>query len=264
MPSGAQGHADRAGAATGPALFARFAYPPNALGLCGPDDSAALLDQAAQARPEAAGLRHLARGFDGAWPYLQLIAGANGIPDPLDVRVVEAYWVGNSLLDRVPVASLGSSLDDRFRHRAGTGWSRLAEVLESGARPHHNFHVFCVYPWVGLLRRGFVEEPLRILDRCRTRWGTVTDLAGDQAVVRSRGLEWIDGALRLGASRTESVTWRRDGLAFVAAPEPGASVALHWDWLCDVLSPSRLRALRRETAGQLALVNDRVARACGL
>ena len=27
----------------GPVLFARYAYPPNALGYCGPDDPAALL-----------------------------------------------------------------------------------------------------------------------------------------------------------------------------------------------------------------------------
>jgi hypothetical protein len=32
-----------------------------------------------------------------------------------------------------------------------------------GARPHHNFHVFGVYPWVGLLRSGEIAEPLRIL-----------------------------------------------------------------------------------------------------
>ncbi len=47
------------------------------------------------------GLAELARTFEGAWPYLSLIAAANRIDDPLDPRVVEAYWVGNALLDRV-------------------------------------------------------------------------------------------------------------------------------------------------------------------
>ena len=42
-----------------------------------------------------------ARQFDGAWAYLESIARAAGIADPLDERVVEAYWIGNDLLDRV-------------------------------------------------------------------------------------------------------------------------------------------------------------------
>ena len=42
------------------------------------------------------GLRDLAAGFEGAYPYLELIAAANGIEDPLDTRVVDAYWIGNT------------------------------------------------------------------------------------------------------------------------------------------------------------------------
>jgi hypothetical protein len=30
---------------------------------------------------------------------------------------------------------------------------------------------------------------------------------------------------------------------------------MHWDWVCDVLTPARLAALRRYSAGQMALVN---------
>ena len=63
------------------------------------------------------GLAELARTFEGAWPYLTLIAGANRIADPLDPRVVEAYWVGNELLDPVRPADLARHVDDRFRGR---------------------------------------------------------------------------------------------------------------------------------------------------
>jgi hypothetical protein len=37
------------------------------------------------------GLRQLVLKFDGALPYLRLIAHANGVSDPFDRRVVEAY-----------------------------------------------------------------------------------------------------------------------------------------------------------------------------
>jgi hypothetical protein len=242
----------------GARLFTRFAYPPNALGLCGPADSAALLEYGASDVNDG-GLRRLARDFDGAWPYLQLIAAANGIPDALDRRVVEAYWLGNTLLDRIPVTMLGSSLEERFRHRAGAGWGRLAEVLEAGGSPHHNFHVFAVYPWVGLLERGTVDEPLRVLDRCRIRWGRVEDVIGDEALVRGRGLVWTGSALAAGEPRVEAVAWRRGGRALIAPPRRGDWVAMHWDWLCDVLTPTRRRALREQTARQLALVNSGIA-----
>ena len=245
------------GARDGALLFARFAYPPNALGLCGPDDAPALLQQTA-GRVSDPGLRQLARGFLGAWPYLELIAAANRIDDPLDARVVESYWIGNALLERVPVALLGGSLETRFKSRAAADWSKLCESLEAGARPHHNFHVFEVYPWVGLLRRGQAGEPLRILDRCRIRWGTVEKVVGDQALVRSSPLRWAQGSLRLGPARAELVRWRDGGEGLAGVPRPGEAVALHWDWLCHRLRPGQLRALRDETARQLALVNHGV------
>ena len=47
------------------------------------------------------GLVQLVQAFSGAWPYLELISAGCDIGDPLDQRVVEAYWVGNELLDRV-------------------------------------------------------------------------------------------------------------------------------------------------------------------
>lgn len=75
----------------GPLLFVRYAYPPNSLGYCGPADSRAFYEYGAAGVVDR-GLVELAQAFHGAWPYLELIAGASGIADPLDRRVVEAYW----------------------------------------------------------------------------------------------------------------------------------------------------------------------------
>ncbi len=245
------------GAPSGPLLFARYAYPPNALGYCGPPDSRALLEQAASggAAPAEAGLRALARGFQGAWPYLELIAAANGIRDPLDVRVVEAYWVGNGLLRAVDPHLFGTCLEERFRVRAGRRWPLLAEPVPLGARPHHSFHVFGVYPWLGLLRSGLVDEPLRVLDRCRIRWGRVEATRGEVAVVRSRPLVWDGRMLHLGAPLVEDATVATDGLRLAASLQRGDWCALHWDWVCDRLDLPRVRALRAWTLRQLAAVN---------
>ena len=66
--------------------------------------------------PDEVERRPLHAGFAAAWPYLELIAGAHGIDDPLDERVVEAYWVGNELL-RLPPGALLRSAEERFRSR---------------------------------------------------------------------------------------------------------------------------------------------------
>jgi hypothetical protein len=240
--------------ASGPTLFARYAYAPNERGYCGPADHVSLLEYGA-ARVVDPGLTDLARGFNGAWPYLSLIAQATGVGDPLDRRVVEAYWLGTSLLDRIDMAVFGNALEDRFRHRTGASWQFLAESVPAGSQPSHSFHVFEVYPWTGLLESYRGGHPLHILDRCRIRWGQVVSSSGDQAVVRSQLLAWDGHRLTLGAPEVETVRRSVDGVGFVGALEPGQWVSLHWDWVCDRLTPEQLAALQRSTVKQLAITN---------
>jgi hypothetical protein len=239
---------------TGPLLFARYAYPPNSLGYCGPDDHGALLEYGAAGVTDR-GLVEMARGFEGAWPYLEVIAAANGIADPLDARVVGAYWVGNGLLDRVDMREFGAFLDERFRRRAGRGWGSIAEAIPVGAVPHHSFHVFEVYPWVGLMRAGWSEHPLRVLDRCRIRWGRVVAVEGDEVTIAFRPLAWNGRELGLGPSTLERVPASVDGKGFVRDLRPGEWVSLHWDWVCDRLTPRRLRALQAFTLRHLGMAN---------
>ena len=143
----------------GPLLFARYAYPPNSLGYCGADETRTLLEYGAAGASDG-GLAGLARTFEGAWPYLTLIAEANMIDDPLDSRVVEAYWVGNGLLVLVPLArptcaARRGSLPRPPRTGPGITSSTLSRPVRS---PHHSFHVFAVDPWLGLLRTGIVDR----------------------------------------------------------------------------------------------------------
>lgn len=234
-------------AADGPLLFAKYAYPPNARGYCGPDDHRAVGEYLANGVADP-GLGHLARGFDGAWPYLELIAAASQITDPLDRRVVEAYWVGNGLLGNVRLGDFGAHLDERFRRRAGSGWENIAGPLPHGVLPHHSFHVFCVYPWAGLLRAGRADPSLEILDRCRISWGQVRAAVNRVVVVRCRPLAWDGARLSLGRPALRTVA-----AGFAADPRPGDWVSLHWDTVCDRLTPAQVHALRDVTARHLRL-----------
>lgn len=242
----------------GAQLFVRYAYPPNSLGYCGPADSSALLQYGAAGVTDP-GLVQLAQAFHGAWPYLELIAFGSGISDPLDRRVVEAYWVGNSLLDSLRLADIAASVEERFRPRTGSQFPHLVESVLAGGVPHHSFHVFCVYPWVGLLRDDRkAPAALSVLDRCRVRWGQVVSVAGDRVLVRSRPLGWDGRLLSFGPAAVESAIRSVDGLGYLSSLVPGDWVALHWDWVCDRLTARQLRLLRRYTLRQLDIVNHRL------
>ncbi|BBZ34525.1 DUF6390 family protein [Mycolicibacterium confluentis] len=230
-------------------LFASYAYPPNELGYCGPPDSGILLSDDAGAEIAA----H-ARGFDGAWPYLEEIAAAAGISDPLDADVVRSYWLGTAGLPRVDGTRLVQHLRRALRGQP-TGLLDHPD-LDRHACADHSFHVFAVYPWVRFLSAGSgPSTPVRILQSCRIRWGTVESVDDDQVVLRSRPLLFTKGALTLGPAVPESVRWARGTMSLTARPRTGDTVSAHWDWVCARLDGAECDALAAATATTLRTVN---------
>jgi hypothetical protein len=226
---------------TGHALFAQYAYPPNELGYCGPAGGDGPSELATHAKE-----------FDGAWPYLTAIAEAVGSSDPLDEDIVRSYWVGGPSLDNVDPAVLLTRLRTAFKGQV-TG---LLEELNThtGVLAHHSFHVFVVYPWVRFLHRD-AATAVRVMQDCRIRWGTVESVAGEQVVITSRPLTFDAGVLALGNPETERVNWSKDGVSLAPAPEPGAMVSAHWDWVCATLTDEQTTALTTATQITLDLVN---------
>lgn len=240
----------------GPVLFARYAFPPNSHGYCGPGDHGTFFEYGV-ARADQRGLRSMSRQFEGAWPYLELIAGATGLEDPLDRRVVEAYWVGSPRLDLVGTRAVGDSVEERFRAMTGSTFSALTESVLAGAVPHHSFAVFCVYPWTGLLGDGRkAEQALHVLDRCRIRWGKVLAVQGDQVVVESAPLTWDGRRLDLGPPETETAERSVGGVGMVDELAVGDWVSLHWEWVCDRLTDRQVGYLRSYTMRHLRIVNE--------
>ena len=102
-----------------------------------------------------------------------------GSTDPLDDEVVRSYWVGGPLLDKVDSAELLSRLRKAFTGQVTGLLGDLPATAQALA--HHSFHVFVVYPWVRFLDRD-PTTPLRVMQDCRIRWGTVESVDG-----RARG-----------------------------------------------------------------------------
>ncbi|MFJ6737378.1 DUF6390 family protein [Streptomyces sp. NPDC091279] len=226
----------------GAVLFARYAYPPNELGYCGPADADALL------RAEDPGvIEDHARRFEGAWCYLELLAESAGLDDPLDERVVEAYWIGNDLLERTSPGALLSRLRERFAGQHGGTWREAS----GRALAHHTFQVFDVYPWAALLPTPATPTALSVLDRCRIRTGVVRAVDGEKATVTSRPLTWTGTTLTPGPPRDEPARWSADGHTLLPGLTPGDLVALHWDWICDVITPTQANRIRTTEERQL-------------
>jgi hypothetical protein len=249
--------ATRTGPIAGPIAFARYAYPPNRLGLCGPDDAPGLLDGAAAGADRQ--LRELARGFEGAYPYLRLIADENGLADPLDARVVEAYWLGSPLTAAVRPRALHRDLGERFRGRMpARDWRWLEAALAAGSRPNHAFHVLEIFPRVGLMRGGRPDPVVETMDACRIRWGEVLEVGGGRLVVNARRLELVGGRLALGALRAEEATGWTGAAGVLDGVVPGDWVSLHWGWACERLSPEQVVRLAAWTDAAVRSAN----RAC--
>jgi hypothetical protein len=238
-------------------MFARYAHAPNALGFCGPSTGLGATD---------AEIRAAARRFSGAWPYLQVLARLTGAADPLDGRLVEAYWLGRDL--GIDLAAFGADLLAVIGPQAGHYWTHLTpELLATGA-PDHGFHVFGVYPWSRLLGKGMDAQPLHVLDNCRIRWGTVLSRHDDGIEVSTRHLSWDGTVLGLTEPTVERIeVTARDavlgdavlGDVVLGDVTVGDQVALHWDRLCDRLDTAQVTDLEAATLRELASTNHRLA-----
>jgi hypothetical protein len=230
--------------------FIRYGFMPNRLRYCGGDENRLLFDHAVEQIVDGGLKAHLQK-FTGALPYLQLIARANAIPDPFDPRVVDAYWIGNALLDRVEVRQLYDSLLGRFgKQLQGRTRDLVLGKAPAGARPHHSFHVLDVHSRVGEL-----GQSLSTMDHCRISWGTVVAVAGGALVVDRVPLLLEQATLVLGRPVRERVMCQIDGRGFIQNAGIGDVVSIHWGWACEVLSAAQHHRLERYTRHHLTIAN---------
>jgi hypothetical protein len=233
--------------------FIRYGFMPNRLRYCGGDENRLLFDHAVEQVVDGGLISHLQK-FTGALPYLKLIAHANGIADPFDPRVVDAYWIGNELLDHVEVRQLYDSLLERFgKQLQGRTRDLVLGKAPAGSRPHHSFHVLDVHSRVGEL-----GQSLATMDHCRISWGTVVDVIGGELVVDRVPLLLDLGKLVLGQPMRERVRRQIDGRGFVDGAQVGDLVSIHWGWACEVLSQEQQRRLGQYTRHHLGIANQTI------
>ena len=74
---------------------------------------------------------------------------------------------------------------------------------------------------------------------------------GEQALVESRPLVWDGERLSPAEAIEEVAAWSVGGSTLLDGLSAGDTVALHWDWICDVLTEEQVRRVEDAELRQL-------------
>ena len=234
---------------------ARYAFSPNKLKYCGPNDKNFQLFSHIVEEVEDQGLAEILDDFQAMYPYLKLIADENNIKDPLDERVVEAYWIGNELLEGVKVKGFYNHLTEerdlkkRFKKK-DLKW--MVNKVPAGAKVHHSFHVFNIFN-----KSDHEAKPHTVptMDNCRISWGEVVSKAKDKLKVKTQELVYIDGGLELKSGKLKEISWRIGDKELIKGLKKGDLITMHWGWVCEKVSKFQVRNLEYFTKYHLKLAN---------
>jgi hypothetical protein len=235
----------------------RYSFGPNRLHLCGPEANKEILAYI-KAGEKDPGLASLMGAFATLSPYLQFIARVNGISDPFDERVVEAYWLGNELLENIERKKFFRHLteDHKLKKRMKPGdFAWLTEKVRAGAVPHHSFHVLNVWMRTGHVER---EHTLESLDSCRIGWGTVTKLDGGVVIIETEPLLYEKEKLVLGSPVAKKVTRHLTAHFDIEQLKVGELVSTHWGVPCEVITKKQAAVLRKYTLANIELANKTI------
>ena len=234
-------------------LAARFSIATNRLKYCGPADAEPALFRTIVEGGSLAASRTALLKFEALEPYLTAIAAKHGL-DPLDHDVVEAYWIGNELLEDFTREDFRGVLDV-LTHRGlpRSMADAFAAHLPERPLPHHTFHVSFV--GVGNVT-GHVKTTLPNMEACRPAWARVLRAAKGTLEVEKPALEYDRGRLRIGAAVRETLAYDR---RFLPTVRKGDHVALHWNWPALKLTNSQLTNLKEYTQRSLAAASEALA-----
>ncbi len=233
----------------GVSLCARFSIATNRLQFCGPSDAEPALYAAIVEGKGTAAARTALAQFEALYPYLAAIGERHG-RDPFDREVVEAYWIGNELLEGFGAPEFRRLLDTLVaRGLSRRAAERLTAHLPDGSVPHHAFHV--AFVGVGEVT-GHVPTTLANLESCRPALGRVTGRAPGRIEVER--VPWVVGNGRL-EDGAPTRTWLSYDDRILGSFALGAAVAVHWSHPAIVLSEPQAERLQRWTTRSREVAN---------
>lgn len=200
---------------------ARYSVAPNFFGYCGPDKNTSLIDHLIEEKADSEVL-NIFSDFDTLTAYLKLISYENKIEDPFDKKVVEAYWIGNKLLENISNLDYYYLLKEKLNLEKKLDINSFVKmkrkIMSLPFLPHHSFHVFNIFRRTG-------NDPsfhtLKTMDECRIGWGVIRH-AGPSVLSHSgsKDLSSIRPVPRDSGRVLHSRTCQNDTLRHSHAPLP--------------------------------------------
>jgi len=248
---------------SGPKIAALYGLIPNRLGFCGPRQE--ILKKFLAGKLGIVDVIPVLEKFEAAYSYYELIAQKNKVrTGPLNKRVVEAYWIGNELLEKVTADDLRQLIIKKFT-KPGLLSKEEAEIkaksIPENSKPHHSFHVLILGSITG--RIDFTGDS-KLKDTCRIEWGRVIKIPNTKKPYSSR---WLDEPIRqkakiivqcnplvgekvikLGKAVKKEVIWEKEILPLLNI---GDWVSLHWNHAIQILKEEDIINLHKYTQNTL-------------
>lgn len=188
--------------------------------------------------------------FQGAYSYYELIAKSNKIKDPLDEKVIKAYWIGNDLLEKVKTEDLRKMIARDFSKPgllSKKAALKKAKEIPEGSKPHHSFHALVIGSVTGRIKlRG------KLIDLCRISWGKVMKTKKEKIIVRYQPL--VAGKeIKLGKPVKKEIFWDKNLIPNIKI---GDWVSFHWNHLAQRLSKKEVKNLNKYTNLTLKLLRN--------
>lgn len=234
---------------------ARYAFMPNKLSFCGPDKNRDLFHYSSTGEVDQE-LNLILKEFQTLYPYLSFIARVNKIRDAFDERVIEAYWIGNSLLGNVSKSEIYNHLLDDHQLKKKLSRLLLKQVIDKiplGAKPHHSFHVLNIWKRTGHLD---VMHTLNTMDLCRISWGRIKKINWPSLEVEYQPLVVEGEKIGMGEMIGQKVLGQINNTGFIQEPKIGDWISFHWNFACEVLNQNQINNLKKYTEESIRLVNS--------
>ncbi|MBU0708332.1 hypothetical protein KJ596_01110 [Patescibacteria group bacterium] len=240
-------------------MCAKYAASPNFFGYCGPAQNSSVLDHLKESRGDLE-LGNILSQFETLYPYLRLISQENRIDDPFDKRVVEAYWVGNQLLEKVTNIKYWRFLNELLLLRKRMGQFEYnktgSKIASYTLLPHHSFHVFNIFKRTG---KDPSYHTLNTMDNCRISWGQLIENKLTSLLVRTHPLVFENQQLKLGAATAREVELGYKGKGFLDKLKVGDKISYHWGHACDHISQRQMKNLHYYTQRSIDYFNSPLA-----
>ena len=237
-------------------LCSKYSSAPNFFGYCGPEENTSLIDHLKEKVADKE-VKVILSQFDTLYSYLKLISIENKIEDPFNQKVVEAYWIGNSLLDNISNRDYAYLLQEKLdleRKMEKIKFQKVkAKVLSTKFYPQHAFHVFNIFK-----RTGYVNSihTIDTMDSCRTGWGRVMKSKSSKIYIETKQLSINNKELSLGKTRVKELMIDYNGKSFLNNLKVGDWVSFHWGFVCDVLTEQQVKNLEFYTQKAIDFYNQ--------